>query len=67
MISIIKYFIVKAQLANHPTALWTVVYAGNGKFGIQGSNGKYLARCNGCIPNVADEDMVFVHSIDPKI
>jgi len=46
-------------------AIFTVVDAGAGSVGLKADNGKYLARCNGCIPG-APADMLTVHATTPK-
>ncbi|KAF0685482.1 hypothetical protein As57867_022567, partial [Aphanomyces stellatus] len=45
-------------------AQWTCYDAGNGKIALQADTGKYLARCNNCIPGAAYVDQTFVHATD---
>lgn len=47
-------------------AKWTLEYRGNGKYTLKSDNGKYLARCNGCINGGAYSDSAFVHATDPS-
>jgi hypothetical protein len=44
-----------------PWALWTPEKKSNGKWAFKSDNGKYLARCNGCVPGGAVPDFAFVH------
>lgn len=46
-------------------AVFTVVDAGGGKKGLKADNGKYVARCNGCIVG-APSDMLTVHATAPS-
>ncbi|WP_437942515.1 fascin domain-containing protein [Sorangium sp. So ce341] len=46
-------------------AVFTVVDAGGGKVGLKADNGKYVARCNGCIDG-APPDMLTVHATAPS-
>ncbi|KAF0716285.1 hypothetical protein As57867_002910, partial [Aphanomyces stellatus] len=45
-------------------AQWTCYDVGGGKIALQADSGKYLARCNGCIPGAAYVDQAFVHATD---
>jgi hypothetical protein len=58
-------FVYVDTFINNYQALWTPFWIGNGNWGLQGNNGKYLARCGDCVPNAAYLDLAFVHSIDP--
>lgn len=55
---------VHASTATGP-AVFTVVDAKNGRVGLKADNGKYVARCNGCIVG-APADMLTVHAIQPS-
>ncbi|RLO03195.1 hypothetical protein DYB28_013180 [Aphanomyces astaci] len=44
-----------------PWAQWVCVDAGNGKIALQADSGRYLARCEGCIPG-AYPNTAFVHA-----
>ncbi|RQM27595.1 hypothetical protein B5M09_010155 [Aphanomyces astaci] len=44
-----------------PWAQWVCVDAGNGKIALQADSGRYLARCEGCIPR-AYPNTAFVHA-----
>jgi hypothetical protein len=46
-------------------AVFTVVNAKNGGVGLKADNGKYVARCNGCIVG-APADMLIVQAIEPS-
>ncbi|ETV81041.1 hypothetical protein H257_05661 [Aphanomyces astaci] len=44
-----------------PWAQWVCVDAGNGKIALQADSGRYLARCNSCLPG-AYPNAAFVHA-----
>ncbi|RHY64033.1 hypothetical protein DYB30_001800 [Aphanomyces astaci] len=44
-----------------PWAKWVCVDAGNGKIALQADSGRYLARCNSCLPG-AYPNAAFVHA-----
>ena len=57
-------FVHVADLAGSPWAQWELQHLDNGKYALKGDNGKYMARCNTCIPGGAYPDSVFVHVTD---
>lgn len=54
-------FVHISSLSGNPYALWTPVDAGNGKWAFRSDSGKYLGRCNNCVPGGAYPDFGFVH------
>lgn len=48
-----------------PWAQWEIENLGNGKYALKADSGKYLARCNSCIPGGAYPDSAFVHVDNP--
>jgi 5-hydroxyisourate hydrolase-like protein (transthyretin family) len=53
---------VSAQaLPTSPFAQFDLQQLENGKYTLQADTGKYLSRCNNCIPGGAYSDSVFIH------
>ncbi len=46
-------------------SLWFPVNLKNGNWVLQGSNGMYLTRCAGCVPNGRPIDFAFIHVASP--
>ena len=57
-------FIHVSSFSGNPHALWTLVDAGNRKWALKGDNGKYLARCQGCVKGGKKSNFAFVHATE---
>ena len=59
-------FVHVGDLASSPWAYWELEKMDNGKYAFKADSGKYMARCNNCIPNGAYPDSVFAHVTNPE-
>lgn len=55
-------FVHITSLDGNPYALWKPVNVGSGKWALQADTGKFLARCNNCVPGGNFSNYAFVHS-----
>lgn len=53
------------QPSEGPWALFTPQRMANGKYVFQSDNGRYLARCNGCIEGSLQPDVAMMHEASP--
>ena len=51
----------EAKLSGSPWAHFVLEKLANGKYTLKADSGRYLARCNNCIPGGAYPDSAFVH------
>ncbi len=51
----------QSELNNSPWAQFSLLRLDNGKYGIQADSGRFVARCNNCIPGGAKANSAFVH------
>lgn len=63
----IMVHVSSAELSNAPWAQFTLKRLKNGKYALQTDSGKYVARCNNCIPGGAKADMAFVHVTEREL
>lgn len=56
-----------AQLASSPWAHFNLAKIGKGVYTLRADTGKYLARCNGCVPGGTKPDSAMVHVTKAQI
>jgi hypothetical protein len=59
--------VAEVQLASAPWAQFTLKQLASGKYALQADSGKYLARCNNCIPGGSYPDSAFVHVTEAEL